>query len=124
MPIIWLPNIALFLALAENLANISILTSTKDSPEEPTLAYPDTWMVRDYREQPYYSLRILDFKPPILARHVAVIGGHAGLALAEVEIYGMFGKSKICIHVFFWIRLKKKEIKNGISKVKIYLSQI
>ena len=81
----------LYISSAERLAKITILTSNASSTE-PSLASPSIWTNRDYREQPYDGLRIIDFKPPILARHVAVFSendiAQPALSLAEVEIYG------------------------------------
>ena len=82
----------LYISSAERLAKITILTSDQDSPTDPSLSSPNTWTHRDYREQPYDSLRIIDFKPPILTRHVAVFSQNditqPALSLEEVEIYG------------------------------------
>ena len=47
------------------------------------------WVNRTYRESAYGAVGIIDFKPAIIARHVAVYNGNnAPLSLAEVEVYG------------------------------------
>ena len=71
------------------LAKITILSSDKGGPGNPNVTSTN-WVMRDYREEPYDSLRIIDFKPPFLARHLVVFSENdEPLSLAEVEIYGM-----------------------------------
>ena len=70
------------------LAKISILTSTPTSPSDPPSA---EWVNRTYREEPYGAVGIIDFKPAIAARHVAVYSNNTEpLSLAEVEVYRKF----------------------------------
>ncbi|XP_067943016.1 uncharacterized protein [Watersipora subatra] len=84
----------------ERLANITTLTSTLDSLTDPSLSSSD-WIARAYREPAYAAVGIIDFKPSIQARHVAVYSSldpttvlnsrgkpSGALALVEVEVYG------------------------------------
>ncbi|XP_067943026.1 uncharacterized protein [Watersipora subatra] len=72
----------------ERLANITTLTSTLDRPADPSLSSPG-WIARAYRGPAYAAVGIIDFKPPVLAQHVAVYSSFYSepLTLLEVEVY-------------------------------------
>ena len=72
------------------MAKISILTSnaTSTQPEDPSLK-SDVWVKRVYRGQAYAAVCVIDFRPAIVARHVAFNSENtAPLSLAEVEVFG------------------------------------
>lgn len=74
--------------LGEQLAKISILTSLVVQPVNLSHSSYE-WVRRDYRIPPYAAVGIVDFKPVLMARHVAVYSENTqALSLAEVEIYG------------------------------------
>ena len=81
----------------ERLAKITVLTSVAGtaSPNPPSLSDND-WISRDYRGPAYDAVGIIDLKPAVLARHVAVFSENDDkpLSLAEVEIYGKIKISK------------------------------
>ena len=74
--------------VVDRLAKVTILTSTSTSPSNPPSA---DWVNRNYREEPYGAVGIIDYIPAITARHVAVYSNNTEvLTLAEVEVYGRF----------------------------------
>ena len=78
----------IILFLESRLAKVTILTSTFTSPPDPPTGY---WINKTYSEPAYGAVGIIDFKPAITARHVAVYSDNTEpLVLAEVEVYGKF----------------------------------
>ena len=72
------------------MAKISVLASNFSSTqlEDPSPS-SDVWISRDYRKAAYGDVGVIDFRPAIVARHVAVYSKKkAALSLAEVEVFG------------------------------------
>ncbi|XP_067947072.1 uncharacterized protein [Watersipora subatra] len=71
----------------ERLEKVSILTSNKTNPSDPSLSSVD-WTRIIYREPSYPAALTHNFDPPVEGQQVAILNTHKeGLALAEVEVY-------------------------------------
>ena len=76
------------LCIVKRLAKISLLTSNATSPSDPSLTSND-WVIRNYQEEHYGEIGVVEFDAVTEAQHVAVFSeNNEALALAEVMVFG------------------------------------